>query len=310
MVSRRRRGFTLIELLVVIAIIGILVGLLLPAVQKVREAANRTSCENNLKQLGLALHSYHHVNDCFPSAYLFTPKSKGGVPHGVDTAPGWGWGSLLLPYLEQDPLFRRIDLTTPIEDDRNADVRTTILRVFLCPSDRNTGIFMVQDPADMDIARAATTSYAANYGTGDEIGEYPDAGDGLFFRNSKVRMAEVTDGLSNTLAIGERGSIFVQTPWVGAISNGMVKTVPDAPIEVAHKEEAPVMVMASMNSVSRKTLNAANSDPYCFFSPHENVVQFAFADGSVHPLSKSVSYPVLHALATRAGSETVDAADY
>src|SRR5215472_3350221 len=110
LVRRNRRGFTLIELLVVIAIIGVLIGLLLPAVQKVREAANRTSCQNNLKQIGLALHHYHHVHQCFPSAYLFTPQDSAPkqVPRGVYTAPGWGWAALLLPYLDQEPLARNI----------------------------------------------------------------------------------------------------------------------------------------------------------------------------------------------------------
>src|SRR6516162_7672244 len=128
-----RWGFTLIELLVVIAIIGILIALPLPAVQKVREAANRTQCLNNLKQMGLALHHYYDNKECFPSAYLYTPPPETGVTRTVYTDPGWGWGTLLLPYLEQDPLYRQIDLTIPIEDPRYEQVRTTPLRIYVCP---------------------------------------------------------------------------------------------------------------------------------------------------------------------------------
>src|SRR6516162_8451246 len=118
----RRTGFTLIELLVVIAIIGVLMALLLPAVQKVREAANRVRCQNNLKQIGLALQMYHDDTGSFPSGYLWIP-TRGGVdpcpnPPGdlTDTDPGWGWAALLLPYLEQDSLRRQIDLQVAVRD--------------------------------------------------------------------------------------------------------------------------------------------------------------------------------------------------
>jgi prepilin-type N-terminal cleavage/methylation domain-containing protein len=309
MVRRSRRGFTLIELLVVIAIIGILVGLLLPAVQKVREAANRTSCQNNLKQIGLALHHYLNQNGYFPSGYVYTPKSKTGrQARGVDTSPGWGWASLLLAYLEQEPLARQIDLSLPVESVVYNDLRTTVLRVFVCPSDRLNGVFMVQDEQYLDLVQAATTSYAASYGTGGEIGELPEFGDGLMYRNSQVRVIDVSDGLSNTFAVGERASLFVRTPWVGAVSNGIVQTSEGAPVETAHVEEAPVMVMAGMNSWL--TLNSRQSNPYCFFSPHDGVVLFTFADGSVHPVGSWVSYPVLQALTTRAGNETINSWDY
>src|SRR5262249_27514980 len=102
--SETRRAFTLIELLVVMAIIGVLIGMLLPAVQKVREAANRTSCQNNLKQMGLALHGYHDVRGTFPSGYLCQPKPDRNI-----TAPGWGWAALLLPYVEQGSLAQQIN---------------------------------------------------------------------------------------------------------------------------------------------------------------------------------------------------------
>jgi prepilin-type N-terminal cleavage/methylation domain-containing protein/prepilin-type processing-associated H-X9-DG protein len=311
MVVGRRHGFTLIELLVVIAIIGVLIGLLLPAVQKIRESARRTDCQNNLRQIGLALHNYEQNQGYFPSAYLYTPPPDNGpkqASRGVYTRPGWGWGSLLLPYLEQGPLASQINPTSPLDDPTNLAIRITVLRVFTCPSDRNTGVFWVKDVSLQDMAQAATNSYAANFGTLGEIGEIPELGDGLFYRGSQVRVSDVTDGLSNTLAIGERGALFVQTPWAGAVSEGMVLTTDGAPVETAHIEEAPVQVMASINGWV--TLNSPLSNPYCFFSPHGNVVHFTFADGSVHPLGTAVSYTVLEALASRAGEEVINAGDY
>src|SRR5437667_8538304 len=128
---RSRRAFTLIELLVVIAIIAVLIALLLPAVQRVREAAARTQCRNNLKQIGVAFHNYHGARNCFPPGFTSKTKSVDGPSLG----PGWGWGAYLLPYLEQDNLFRQIDLTKDIANAANAKPRLTSLSVFLCPSD-------------------------------------------------------------------------------------------------------------------------------------------------------------------------------
>src|SRR5262249_37199258 len=138
---RARRGFTLIELLVVIAIMGILMGLLLPAVQKVREAASRMQCQNNLKQIGLAVHTSHAVNGNFPPAYVRTSGRTSGTVNGVsypddnwNGLPGWAWGTLLLPYLEQDNLYRAFRLDLACWAPENAAPAKTKLSVFLCPS--------------------------------------------------------------------------------------------------------------------------------------------------------------------------------
>src|SRR4051812_14737413 len=136
-----RTGFTLIELLVVISIIGILIGLLVPAVQSIRESAARLQCSNNLKQLGLALHQYHDANRAFPPAYQRTSDRQTGTVYGVtypdnnwNGLPGWAWGTLLLPYVEQDPLYRSMNLREPCWSPQNAPFVKMRVPVFLCPS--------------------------------------------------------------------------------------------------------------------------------------------------------------------------------
>jgi prepilin-type processing-associated H-X9-DG protein len=213
----------------------------------------------------------------------------------------------LLPYLDQDVLARQINYAIAVEASQHDVIRTTRLSIFVCPSDRSTGVFMVLDPKNNPLAQAATTSYAACFGSGGDIGERPELSDGLFYRNSAVMAAQVTDGLSNTLAVGERGALFCQTPWAGAITGGTVRVTPGAPVDTTPIEEAPVQVMASMRGWP---LNSEFSTPYDFFSPHDNLVQFLFADGSVHALSSQVNGDVLQALATIAGGEPLDSSDF
>src|SRR5437899_3867670 len=139
---RRRSGFTLIELLVVIAIIGVLIALLLPAVQKVREAANRTQCLNNLKQMGLALHNYHDTHRSFPPGILSTLSNPSWKmtpgncnSEAPDLGPGWSFFAFMLPYLEQDTLYRSIRFDLPLTDPANDAARRTLVKIYVCPSD-------------------------------------------------------------------------------------------------------------------------------------------------------------------------------
>jgi prepilin-type N-terminal cleavage/methylation domain-containing protein len=299
----RSSGFTLIELLVVIAIIGVLIGLLLPAVQKVREAANRTRCQNNLHQIGLALHNYHDNQGSFPSGYRCQTTNDPD-----NTAPGWGWAALLLPYVEGDNLARQINYNLPVEHADNLGPRTTIMKLFVCPSDRFTGVFTIYDKNKNPLAEAATNSYAASHGIGPDLDEELDDGNGVFFRNSMIRIGDITDGASNTIAIGERASLLTQTPWAGAVSFGTTRVTPGAPVNNPDAvEESPSQVLAH---VSVHTLNDPNADPEDFFTPHAGIAMFFFADGSVRPVRTLIALSTLQALTTRNGGEVLDPISY
>jgi prepilin-type N-terminal cleavage/methylation domain-containing protein len=327
-VKTRRHAYTLIELLVVIAIIAILVGLLLPAVQRVREAANRTACANNLKQMGLACQMYHDQLTTFPSGYLYTPPlappigggGGGGIfggarhfdrppppPPVVPNDPGWGWAALLLPYIEQDTLASTINYKLPVGSPSMLTPRTTELRLYTCPSDRLTGLFTVVSDGNKQMATAATNSYAACFGALGLMNTQPDVGNGVFFRNSQIRVGEITDGTSNTMLIGERAGFFAQSPWAGVLSNGSCRTTPGAPTFYSIVELAPCMVMAR---IGNKPLGDQYLEPYDFFSGHLGLVQFVFADGAVHALPHATDPTLLQALATRAGSEPASPSDF
>src|SRR5579859_7366481 len=216
----QRRAFTLIELLVVIAIIAMLIGLLLPAVQKVRESAARVQCLNNLKQIGLALHGYHDVHQGMPPGYSATTPYSDGT---TDTAPGWGWGAFILPHLEQDNLYRQLNLTLPVE---KSPAIQTMLKVFLCPSDPTaTSAFAVPDAFGATRALAAPSSYAACCG-GDESDTSGPSGLGVFYRNSRTRLTDITDGTSQTILAGDHAWSNTKGVWAGAIAGGVARRGP------------------------------------------------------------------------------------
>jgi prepilin-type N-terminal cleavage/methylation domain-containing protein/prepilin-type processing-associated H-X9-DG protein len=296
-----RKAFTLIELLVVVAIISILVGLLLPALQKVREAANRTKCQNNLKQMGIACHLYHDTYKTFPPGYL-------AIANYPDTTPGWGWAAFLLPYLEQENLYRQIDFKQPIEKSSAIQMPLTI---FLCPSDPTTPPeFVVTDGTLSPVCMAAPSSYAATVGQDASEVDAP-TGDGVFYRNSRTRFADITDGTTQTVLLGDRAWSQTNGIWAGA-PNGAICRAGTANVWPNATGPSQTLVLAHNNWINITTDADGGLDD--FSSNHPGGVNLLFADGSVHFLKSITSdgpeRRAFWALGTRAGHDSIEGLDY
>jgi prepilin-type N-terminal cleavage/methylation domain-containing protein/prepilin-type processing-associated H-X9-DG protein len=291
--SINRRGFTLVELLVVIAIIGILVGLLLPAVQAAREAARRMQCSNNIRQLGLATHNYESAYKRLPSGWVSNANLSG--------EPGWGWAAALLPFMEGNTVANRIDWRIAIEEAIHDDVRVTVIPTFVCPSDPYDNIFEIAEGSDghthrprssagegsMDdgekLFRIAKSNYVAMFGTF-ELEDAPYNGDGMFYGNSRMKFRDVTDGLSNTIMVGERSGQLGGSIWHG--------NIPEA-----------AESFARIVGVADHAPNSPEGHAEDFRSYHSGGVNFLRADGSVQWLPDSIDQVVYRAMATRNGGE-------
>lgn len=300
--SRNHRGFTLIELLVVIAIIAVLVSLLLPAVQQAREAARRTQCKNNLKQIGLALHNYHDVHQTFPSGWIAIDAVT-KLPSAHEGTSGAGWAVMILPFIEQTNAYNLFNPNVSITDPLNADFLKQPMVSYKCPSDPQPATFDLPEeanPANI-LAKMPIANYIGSFGPESLDGcEEPAGtapvlptgqckGSGMFYHNSKVTIRDVTDGTSNTYMIGERKTIESQgwyTTWPGM---------------VAEAEEAFQRVCGTADHTPNHP--ATHFDD--FSSHHTGGAQFCQADGSVRFISQSIDRGVYQALATIQGGEVV-----
>lgn len=287
-----RRAFTLVELLVVIAIIGILVGLLLPAVQAAREAARRMQCTNHVRQLGIAVHNYE-------SAYRRLPS--GWIASNPEGEPGWGWAAALLPFMEGTNLHNQIDPRIAIEDPIHDAVRVTVVPTFLCPSDIGPNVFEIAegdghghdhdhrvstgriDDHEEKLFLISKSNYVGMFGTF-ELEDAPYNGNGMFYGNSQIRFRDVTDGLSNTLMIGERSSLLGGSIWHGNIPE-------------AAEPHARIVGVADHGP----------NDPHAHFedfsSYHPGGANFLRADTSVQFIPNTIDLQVYQAMATRNGRE-------
>lgn len=274
--NRSKAAFTLIELLVVIAIIAILIALLLPAVQQAREAARRSSCKNNVKQLGLAFHNYHDVHRVFPIGMI----SQGGNP-AADS--NWGWPAYLLPFLDQAPLYNQLDVgVKQLEDIMDSSTLRPLVQknysVFRCPSDVGPNLNDKWQLVDNNDNRYDTST--SNYvGTNRTQSSHrhvtwdlaSPAPNGMFWFNSKVRIRDITDGLSNTITIGERAYRVGTAQYKAGNVFG------------SRDDNYDTAVWAEGN----RTINSHGD---AFSSPHVGGCHFLMGDGSVRFISENINH--------------------
>jgi prepilin-type N-terminal cleavage/methylation domain-containing protein/prepilin-type processing-associated H-X9-DG protein len=317
----KRRGFTLIELLVVIAIIGVLVGLLLPAVQQVRATAQRTQCQNNLRQIGLALFGVHDRTGSFPAAYISnlqpgTQPSQDVNGDGTwnEIGPGWGWGAYILNEVEQGAVFNQLNFNLDIKDPANAAGRNQTIKVFTCPSGANTDPFTVVDGNGNPLLDANNQPITVAYGSYVGVNGAPNGvtsdcydNNGAFIRNQRLAVKDITDGTSNTLFVGERCSAMSLTSWVGAVQGCVVPDLkyPDLPDQLANAEGDSALVLCH-GSLTHLPNDKLVFDADATSSYHAAGVNFLFCDGSVHCIGSSITPTVYQALCTRNGGENID----
>ena len=320
----RRSGFTLIELLVVIAIIAVLIALLLPAVQQAREAARRTQCKNNLKQLGLALHNYHDVYSTLP------PGNTGGVVFS-----GLSVHARILPQLEQVPLFNMINWNSNYLDPSNSAPLNLTLTMFRCPSDNSTRLpgnaggannyYYNQGVNILFSGNPAFETTAANQAL--------PAADGLFYRDSSIRLGDITDGTSNTSMFSERkigdGSASISSPE-DTFAPGTYPNTPDEAVSQCNAMDPSNLSFqypaASVQNVGAPWLYAYHSTTIywhtnvpngrsCMFPPgrimagassrHIGGVHTLLADGSARFVSSNIDLKVWRGIGTRSGGEII-----
>jgi prepilin-type N-terminal cleavage/methylation domain-containing protein/prepilin-type processing-associated H-X9-DG protein len=307
---RSRRGFTLIELLVVIAIIAILVALLLPAVQQAREAARRTQCKNNLKQLGLAMHNYHDVHSCVPIADV------DGTVNPVSAH------ARLLPYIEQTNLYNQVNFNVPYDHALNTVPRMTELPAFRCPS----------DPTPLPASIGGRNNYYWNAGSGIVMYSSGAAGqpaaNGIVFHNQRIRFNDITDGLSNTAGMSEKltgdGSNGISTPRIDTYRPGTYPNTPDEAVTQCNAANVNDLAQQGYSNVGGPWLQQYHStNQYnhvlppngrsCMFPPgriattsnsrHTGGVQTLLCDGSVRFVSENVDLRTWRSVGSIGGGE-------
>lgn len=295
--QQRMRAFTLVELLVVIAIIGVLVGLLLPAVQAAREAARRMQCSNNLKQIGLSMHNYADAHKKFPPGWLFfSPRMTSGRGDRVNRLPGWGWSTMILPYVEQGNIFNQINFDgRGMADAPNNQVVNKSFALQHCPSSGDPEHIILGPDTLPILPGIASSSYLGVAGAFVQSAYYdqPEGRkNGMMIEDRSMKFGDVSDGTSNTFLVGEvslsgngrnsgTGGFLWDPKWYGSLQtrDGLARA--DAPESVVRSGEF------RMNPPSVASDNVKRNS---FKSRHTGGAQFVLADGSVHFISESIDH--------------------
>ncbi len=310
-------GFTLVELLVVIAIIGILVALLLPAVQAAREAARRSQCQNNTKQIALAILNFESSHGTLP------PGTEIDGTNGIDDVPGYsgigyGWGAYITPYLEQTAIHAQLDFSKPLQAD---PVMGTKIAAFICPSsptdyDHWAEVSRVWNlgPSDTDDMRETNYAGVSDSLNGFSSRSQPVAdGDGVLFNYNRVSLRMVTDGASRTLMIGEitgaEGSFQGQSAWLSHV--WVTWNCQDTLAGINGSKSVPGG-RNDLDPVDGDGGNRHNElyDEIGFSSFHPGGAHFSMADGSSHFLSENIDQNLLGVLTTRGGGDVEGEAPY
>ena len=300
----RSSGFTLVELLVVIAIIGVLIALMLPAIQASRESARKTRCANNLKQLGLGMQAYTVSHLAFPPGYTSTVMAD----HD-DGGPGWAWGSMIMPYIEESSLHDQINYALQLRVPESAGVRLTSVPLFICPSD---DIFepIIDIPSKSStriICQMAAGNYVASAGTIRPTCKLcRDKFDGVFGRNREIRPKELQDGLSKTLCVGERASRWSRPVVWGVVPNSKVIDNQKPGLYTA----GPAFVLGTTFNEGFNIESALDDMDHgtigtfaeSYGSMHPGGVFFMFCDASVRFVYDDADPSIMNALSTRDGN--------
>ena len=330
LLANARTGFTLIELLVVIAIIGVLVGLLLPAVQQAREAARRSSCSNNLKQMGLAVHNYADVNpERFPVGWV--GEYEDGEWHG-DEGEGFGFASRMLPFIEQNNVYKTINFGQQVSHSSNTTARTTVISAFMCPSD-SYGAGDVFNPGEegdgsndeeTPDATPGSTQYSRSNYPGvfgsEHMGGHDDHASAAEWLLSWVGTVALLSEEDEGLEPGEGNGVFFAGGANGEngvsfrdVTDGLSKTIMigerdsrlGGSLWIGRGDDLEAG-MSRVVGVGEHVFNSGDPHFEDFFSSHPGGVSFAFADGHVAFLSDGMSESLFQSLSTRAGGEVVN----
>ena len=308
---RRRagRGFTLVELLVVIAIIGVLVGLIIPAVQQAREAARRVQCKSHLKQIGIALHGYHESHTLFPPGFV-----TNSVNEELDDG-GYGWTTHLLPFLDQNLLYDRVNFFIPNAENNEPDLMRVTIPVLLCPSDGGEELWDMSqiafDPTGSSGVDGTLLLARSNYpgcaGQGEPGAALAENPNGVLFRDSSIRISSITDGKASTIMVGERATTTraarrtdpfdTPTVWFG-IDRTYRNNAGEigASLLLGHTGDPALEVHPPNNT-------DMNDEDYSSF--HPGGAHFVMADGSVHFIGNSIDPATFSGMGSRNGKEVI-----